>query len=95
MTLKEMFKKVETYNEMADLMRTEKARIYFADVTHICSFGDHFTGYAEIRKYIRHEYVSEVADKLLKEDGFEFDEYVTIECEDGHRIVFTAELVAA
>lgn len=33
MTLKEMFKKVETYNEVAEVMHTDKAVIYFLIVT--------------------------------------------------------------
>lgn len=34
MTIKEMFKKIEAYNEVADIMNTSKARLYFEYETH-------------------------------------------------------------
>ena len=84
----ELFKKVEAYNEIAELMMTQKARIYFADTTYVCCFGEHFTSYSEFRKYIRREYIKEVADQILSGD-WEFDKEVTI-----GRSKFEIELVA-
>lgn len=65
MTLREMFKKVETYNEIANLMHTDKAVIEFSEgiVTH-----EKFDSYKEMSKFIKREYIKEVADKILKAD---------------------------
>lgn len=93
MTLKDMFKKVEIYNEMAELMQTQKARIYFADLHGSYSYGEHFNDYAGLRKYVRHEYINAIADKVLKSDGFEFDQEYEIE-NDGRRLTFLVNLVA-
>ena len=65
MTLREMFKKVETYNEIASLMHTTKAVIEFSEgiVTH-----EKFDSYKEMSKFIKREYFKEVAEKILKAD---------------------------
>jgi len=76
MTMKEMFKKVETYNEIAELMGTDKAKISFYDLP--CFGGIHFSNYKEFSKYIRQEYIKEIADAILKHDGWEIDKEIEI-----------------
>lgn len=93
MTLKEMFKKVEAYNEIADMMKTDKAQIYFHDCSGCCSFGEHFTSFKELRKYIKNEYMPEIAEKLLEADNWELDGEVEIEWRGGIDR-FGAELTA-
>ena len=96
MTLKDLFKKVETYNEIAEMMRTYKAKIYFCD-----SFfsGEHFDTFEALRKYARKEYIKDLADRVLKFDGWEFDKGITFEWTDSFgdtmTVTLTAELVCA
>lgn len=95
MTLKEMFKKVEAYNEIAEMMNTRKAKINFYDVE--IYQGNSFETYDDLRKHIRNEYIKEVAEKVLKSDGWEFDKELTIEWTDyfgSNTSKFSADLVA-
>ena len=96
MTIKELFKKVETYNEIAELMNTRKASISFYDygVFH----GESFETFNEFRKWLRGTYIKEMADVILKLSDWEFDKKVTIKHTDyfGTSIEeFSADLVSA
>lgn len=80
MTLKKLFEKLESYNEVAELMNTRKAHIYFTTYSpefKNIRFGEAFSYYEEFRKYIRKEYIKETADFILKSDGWNFDKEVT------------------
>lgn len=94
MTLKEMFKKVETYNEVAEVMHTDKAVIYFSDSYYS---GKDFETYDSFRKYIRKEYISEVVNLILKESNWEMDGEITTEWIDAfgdtHATTFSAEVI--
>ena len=96
MTMKEMFKKVEAYNEMAEFMRTDKAVICYCDN---CFTAARLESFDSFRKYIRREYVKEIADAVLKFSDWEFNKEITLEWTDcmGYTqdIRVTAELVAA
>ena len=94
MTMKEMFKKVEGYNEIAEIMKTNKASIYFADISGACTYGEHFTSYSDFSKYVRHEYLKSLADKILKSDAWEIDGEIEIATDYGKTICFSAELSA-
>lgn len=74
MTLKEMMKKVETYNEVAEVMGTQRAELLLEDG----NVYEYFETWAELRKYIRREYVSEYADALLKTNTYEMDKETEI-----------------
>ena len=95
MTMKELFKKVETYNEVAELMMTEKAEICF---TYAFLSYEKFTNYNDFRKFIRKELIKDVADKILKADAFEFDKDMEISWTDAfgytHNDSYCAELVS-
>jgi len=97
MTIKEMFKKVETYNEVAELMRETKAKIYFASGNYHYS-GESFTDYNSFRKWIKKEYIKEVAEIILKDDSWEFDGERELTWTDffgaEHTMNYVAELVA-
>lgn len=68
MTLKDMFKKIENYNELAELMHVQKAAIhYYEDFT-----SKLFDNYKEFRKFVKHEHLEEVAAEILA-SNFEFD----------------------
>ena len=74
MTMREIFRKVETYNEIAETMRTQKAAILFYDRDlGFFRLGEEFKTYQEFAKYVRRELVKEIADKVLKDDCWEID----------------------
>ena len=60
--MKDMFKKVEIYNEIAEIMLTQKAKIIFGEKW----YHEEFKNYDDFKKYVRHEYIKEVADKIGK-----------------------------
>lgn len=73
MKIKEAFKKLDTYNELAELMNGDKMHVYFAEVTSGIGFGESFKSFADFRKYIRNEYFKEIADRILDDDGWELN----------------------
>ncbi len=101
MTLKKLFEKVNNYNEVAEMMNTRKAQIYFysceSEFKNFC-FGEHFKTYEDLRKWVRKEYIKEVADFILKSDDWELDKEIPFEYTDcfGYRQsnLYSAELVA-
>lgn len=81
MTLKEMFKKVATYNEVAEVMGNSKVAIELSDRPYNCScrlFSAKTTSYKELAQAIRKEYIKTYADKMLRCDFYEMDRDVTI-----------------
>ena len=74
MKIKEMLKKVETYNEVAEVLGNRKAVLNFVD-----SVGDSIlvstevTDYKEFAKYIRDTYITDVAKSILNLE-YEFGE---------------------
>ena len=97
MTLREMFKKVEAYNEIAALMRTEEAKINLVECDG-CYFGETFSDYKSLTRYVKTEFIKELADLVLKCDQYEFDKEVNFRWTDifgdVHDVTFAAELVA-
>lgn len=75
MKIKEMFKKVEGFNDLAELMNASKAHIWFAYKIGGTSIreGAAFTDYAEFRKYIRKEYFPDVSEFILNDDGWQIN----------------------
>ena len=95
MTMKEVFKKVAAFNEMAEILKTNKAQVYFWESEYGYGYslrGEHFDNITDFRKYVRDEYQKEIADKILKADDWEFNVEHGIEWAAGH-VAFTAELV--
>ena len=71
MKIRDLFKKVEVYNEVSEIMLTTKAEISF----HQSFFSsERFDNYEDFRRYIRREYVTKTADEILKSDKWEFNE---------------------
>ncbi len=73
MTIKEMFKKIEAYNEVAEIMRTDKARLSFTYDSH---WGEKFDSFQSFRKWIRRELAKEIADFVLSSNEFEMDKEI-------------------
>ena len=99
MTLKKLFEKVEAYNEIAEMMHSRKAKIHFFLRDSCCNitFGESFESFESLRKYIRHEYIKEVADAVLKSSDWELDKEIEISYTDyfGSPVdTFGADLVA-
>lgn len=94
MTMKEMFKKIEAYNDIADLMRSTKAKISLEDGDGCCRQMGRFSNYEEFSKFVKHEYIKEVADKLLKYDNWDVDKEITFSWTGGV-CKFAAYLIAA
>lgn len=74
MTIKEMFKKVEAYNEVAEIMGHSVAKIYFEYDIH---WGEKLDNYSNFSKYIRREFIKELGDVILRADDFEMDKEIT------------------
>lgn len=94
MKMKEMFKKVETYNEIAEMMMTHKAKIQFGEWLHT----ERFEKYSDFSKWIRREYINEVADMILTSDEWEIDGELEIHYGEGifaGTSKFVSELVSA
>ena len=70
MTLKEMFKKLEGYNEISEAMGYKKAYIVFIEGV----IGETFRGetLAEIRSKMRQHFINPYVDAILGYDGYEF-----------------------
>ena len=79
MKAKELFKKLETYNELAEIMHTQKAAICFGEAY----YSERFNNYKEFSKYVKKTYIDEVAAKILNADNFEFDSETVIEYGSG------------
>ena len=77
MTVKELFAKVAAYNELAELMHATKAKINFYDG--MCHYGETFESFKDFRKWLKKNYIDEVADQILKLTDVEFDKEFEIE----------------
>lgn len=96
MTIKEAFKKLETYNELATLMNESKKAIWFADVLAQGLYnGETFTDWADFRKYVRREYIKDVADKILESDSWTFNGEWETESVTGRNLAFELTLCDA
>lgn len=89
MKIKDIFKKVETYNELAEIMQTTKVQISFGEKWH----SEKFDNFNDFKKYIRHEYVKDIVDGILNSEDWEIDGEIEIEWE-GRKWKYFAELVS-
>lgn len=81
MKIKDVFKKVEGFNELAELMNADKAVVWFADKIGPITDGHSISSYETFRKHIRKEYFKDVADFILNDDGWEINserEYINV-----------------
>lgn len=79
MTMREVFAKIEGYNEIAARLGTDKARICFSDVTREPIIGYIKCGtYKEFSRAVRHEYQEEIAGKILKASNWEINGTLTV-----------------
>ena len=71
MTIKEMLKKVDGYNEVAEMIGTEKAELRV--VYDGYGLSDVVADYKSFAKFIRETYIKEIADAVLKCDKYELN----------------------
>ena len=70
MRMKDLFAKVSTYNEVADLLNTGyHAKICFVLDADSSTFND----FKEFKQYFQQEVIDEVADFVLHSDEFDFN----------------------
>lgn len=97
MTLKQIFKKTGTYNELAALMLSQKAAVNFYDRD--CHCGERFTDYKGLAAYIRREYIKEAAAAILEAADYEIDGERVVSFVDRfgdvHTLTIVIEIVAA
>jgi len=79
MTMKELFKKVETYNEIADMMGTNKAKLVLVEKDIISTCAGTFKTYKEFTKFVKDEYFPDVAENLIKSKEWEIDGEITFQ----------------
>ena len=82
MTMKELFKKVETYNEIAEMMGTDKAKLVLTDIDDKFGYAKvegSFKTYKEFTKFVKDEYFKDVAENLIKSKDWEMDGEITFQ----------------
>ena len=83
MTIKEMLKKVEGYNEIAQRMTASPAvnLVFMDEDSQICHAWTRttVTDYRTFANFIRRNYIPEVAGAILLYDGYEFDQAHAVE----------------
>ena len=71
MTIKEMVKKVEAYNDVAEVIRGTKLEL------RMCvgfSMSTKVSNLSELRKYMKREFIDELTSAILDRNDYEFDE---------------------
>ena len=74
MTLKEMFKKIATFNEIATVLGEDRLEIQLSDYVggvRLASFTE--ITYKDMVKAVKDEYITEAAEKILNYKEFEWD----------------------
>lgn len=75
MTLKQMFNKIKGYNDIAEVVRTDKVYIGFSiDMT-----DGRFYDYKSLKKWLNGMFIDELVEKVLEFDQYDFDDDFQIE----------------
>lgn len=81
MKIKDMIKKVEAYNEVAEIIHGDKMAITFHEFT----INERITDYKQFSKFIRKTYLNIIADAILDgEYEFDTDTAFTVTGPDGY-----------
>ena len=96
MKIKEAFKKLEIYNELAQAAEEGKKAIYFSETLADCIWdGESFTDFSTFRKHVRKEYLKAVGDQILDSDAWEFNREITVDSVTGRQLRFGISLCEA
>lgn len=80
MTIKEMLKKVEGYNEVTQYLTIDPASLVFEDTVGTYTANrEYMTTYKTFTKFINDNYFDEIADAILSFTGYEFGEAHTFD----------------
>jgi hypothetical protein len=79
MTIKEMIKKVNTYNEVAEIAGTDKMILQLETGA---GYHCNILNYKSFKNWIRELYVPCVAEQVLNCATYEFDTYTELRCTD-------------
>ena len=94
MRMMDLFEKVASYNEIAEVMGTEKVKVRFCSILAEHEYGGlYFERYWDFRQYVRAEYADEVAACILNRGGWKFNEDCTFETRSFGPRTFCADLV--
>ena len=74
MKLREMMKKIEAHNEIANIMGDDKAGLKPDDG--VCRTS--YQSWDALKRFINEEYIEPLAKAILQYDGFEFNKPATI-----------------
>lgn len=74
MKAREFFKKVEAHNEIAEMIDDKKCRIIYSEGITVRAF----LTYEEFKKWVKEEYIPEVAKAILSFDWYENEKEVII-----------------
>lgn len=94
MTIAEMFKKVETYNEMSKLLGVRfgsEAKLVMVDRSVVNTYyqAEDFKGF---KKLIKEEYINCCAEKILNCKDYEFNAPITFETVDSFGSTLSMEI---
>lgn len=78
MKMKDLFKKIEVYNEVANMIGSASVNLHVAVGF---GFGYKYPDYRTFKLYINGEYIPEMAKAILNYDGYEIGKTV-VECVD-------------
>ena len=74
-----MFKKIENYNEVAEMVKTEKLRICVY-IGHRCEGS--FEDLKAFKRFLKIEYIEEAMEAILNYGEYKFDEEVELKFQD-------------
>ena len=91
MTIRDMLKKVHTFNEIAEIMGTERAelRIKIPGCDAFIASAYSAAYYKKLATEINDTFIKPVADAILSYNGYEFDVETDVSCSDGWGTNFT------
>jgi hypothetical protein len=93
MTIKEAFKKIDVYNEVANAIGSNSLRIYIT----IGKFdGEYFETFKDFKNYLKENYIDEAVDTILNYTQYEFNELTELVFTDslGYGIIEYVEISA-
>lgn len=77
MTINEMLKKVEAHNEVAELVGNHKAVLVMEDESFSRTEVHNMKAF---RKFVKDEYIEEMAKAILNSKNYEFNETLFVTC---------------
>ena len=93
MKIKDMIKKIDTYNEIADIVVAPKMELHFKDKLG-CGGYQIVRNYRQFSRFIRNEYIDIVANAILNGE-YEFEKVSIFTVEDNIDVAVSFEIYDA